>query len=578
MRYFADMSLFALSRTYGNLKRLQQIISVLARHGFAHVLHRLPLSEYVPGLSYLKLRLEEATGASADLTAPERLTHALQELGATFIKFGQLLATRSDILPPDYTGALARLHDAVAPLPGAVSREIIVARLKSSVEEIFASFDDQPLASGSIGQVHGAVLRDGTEVVVKIKRPGTDERIREDLDLLAALAAIADKHLPELAALRPRMIVEEFARVMEREINFAAEASYTERFARDFAGDPLVQVPRVHWRYTTRDTLVLERARGTPLSDRGALARAGVDRRLLAQALSRCFLRQFFITGFFHADPHPGNIFATAAGGLALVDFGQMGHISGEMRRQMALMLFALAEDDVDYLVDAYTEIGTFTSRTDLRLVKSELRSLLDRYYGVPLDRLDFAAAFQEALAIARNNGIVFPRDFVLMLKSLVMVMAVLRDLDPEFRADEAVRPFVRETLRQFWEPAALSRGLGFYLYRLHSLLRRLPADLREILAKLREGEMRIIFHHEALEASVAQFERSVNRLTLGIIIAAITVGSSIVLAAGSRALGWEAVPFLNIPLAILVSAGGFALALLMGFWVAWGIIRGRRE
>ena len=483
------MSLFSFSRTYGNLKRLQQIVGVFARHGFAYILNRLPLSEYVPGLSYLKIKMDEATGASANLTTAERLAYAFQDLGATFIKFGQLLATRSDILPPAYTSAFARLHDAVTPLPAAAIRQIITERLNSPVDKIFAVFEDQPRASGSIGQVHFAVLRNGAEVVVKVKRPGTDEQVRDDLDLLAVLAAIVEKHLPELAVLRPRVMVDEFARLMEREINFAAEASYTERFARDFAGEPRVQVPRVHWQYTTRDTLVLERAQGVALSDREALARANVDRRRLAHTLSRCFLRQFFITGFFHADPHPGNIFVTADNGIALVDFGQMGHISGEMRRQIALMLFALAEDDVDYLVDAYAEIGTFSSRTDLRLVKSELRSLLDRYYGVPLNHLDLAAAFQEALAVARDNGIVFPRDFVAMLKSFIMVMAVLRELDPEFRVDEAVRPFVRETLRQFWNPAAISRGLGFYLYRLHSLLRRLPADMREILAKIREGE-----------------------------------------------------------------------------------------
>ncbi len=570
------MSLISLPRTYSSMKRLRQIAMTLARHGFSHVVSRIHIAEHVPGLSRFKMTLEEAREAGTELSAPQRLCRVFQELGATFIKFGQLLATRPDLVPASFIEEFSRLQDSVDPLSADVVRTTIEECLQCQVSEIFAEFDDHAVASGSIGQVHNAVLKNGCRVVVKVKRPGTDSRVREDLDLLAGLAGLIETHLPELRVLRPKMLVEEFARCMKRELDFVGEASYTGKFRTGFAEDSSVIIPRVHWEYVTRDTLVLERMSGIRLTDPDELQAHGIDKRELARTLGRCLMRQYFESGFFHADPHPGNILVHDNGCIALVDFGQVGHLSDELRRQLALTLLALAQGDTDFIVDLYADIGVFSEETNTREFKAELRGLVDRYYGVPLVHLDMAAAFHEIMSVARNHHIVMPREFVLLGKSFVTAMGVLRSLDPDFRADVVVKPFSREIFGNLAEPRSLLKRLSLYSYRVMNVLRRAPDDMRELLDKAKAGQIRIIFHHEGLDDLSAQMERSANRLTLGIIIAAIVIGSSIVLTAGNKALGQQSsLPVIgNFPISVIVAGFGFAFAVVIGLWVAWGILR----
>jgi len=411
-----------------------------------------------------------------------------------------------------------------------------------------------------------------------VKRPGTDQRVRRDLDLLAGLARLVDDHLPEVRVLRPRMVVEEFARCMERELDFVGEASYTAKFSKTFAEDETVAVPGVHWDYVTRDTLVLDRMKGTCLTDQHALDASGIDRKQLAETLGHCFMRQYFVSGFFHSDPHPGNLFVQSADRVGIIDFGQMGHLSDELRRQLSLTLLALAHGNTDFIVDVYTDIGMFTEQTNLREVKAELRSLVDRYYGIPVSRLDMGEAFQESMAIARENHILLPRDFVLLGKSFVTAMGVVQSLDPDFRADKVVRPFTREIFGNLAQPRSMMQRLGFYFYRVYGMLRRAPEDIRDLLEKAKSGQIRIIFHHEGLDTIGNQVERSANRLTLGIIIAAVIIGSSIVLTAGGETLGQQQLPVIgDFPLSVLVAGLGFALAVFVGLWVVWGILRGKR-
>lgn len=574
------MSIWGLPRTYGNLKRFREIAVTLARHGFSHVLGQLRLAEHIPGLSRIVLSVKEVGESGGGLSTPERLTRVLQDLGATFIKFGQLLATRPDLIPSAYAEAFARLQDSVTPLPTAAIHAVAEKQFGKPVSEVFASFADQPTASGSIGQVHCAELKDGTSVVVKIKRPDTDSRMREDLDLLAGLAGLVERYLPELAMLRPRIVVEEFSKVMERELDFIGEASYTAKFAESFAADPEIYIPTVYWEYVTRDTLVLENIDGVCLTAASVFAEVSAqEQTALATTLGRCFMRQFFETGFFHADPHPGNIIRCHDGRVALIDFGQMGHLSGELRRQLALAVFALSQGDTDFIVDIFAEIGAFTEHTNLREFKSELAALVDRHYAVPLDRLDMREAFHEALSVARKNGLLLPRDFVLLGKSFVTVLGVIRQFDPGFRFDGVVRPFVRDIFGNLLAPKSLLKRFGVYGYKLMSLLRRAPDDARDLLEKAKSGQMRIIFHHEGLEPVVGQFERAANRLALGLIIAALTVGSAIVFSAGDQALGKHALPYLgeSVPLSAVLAGGGFLSAAGMGTYLAWAIFRSKR-
>ncbi len=572
------MSILGLPKTYANLRRLSEIWITLARHGFSHILSQLPLTDHIPGLARWKAPLQRTPAGEEELSTPARLRLALQDLGTTFIKFGQLLATRPDLVPPAYAREFARLQDDIEPLPSVEIRKVLERSLGRPVEAVFGEFEDEPLASGSIGQVHRARLTDGAPVIVKVKRPGTDARVQDDINLLRELAKLVERHVEELRVLRPKMLVEEFARTIERELDFVMEAAATRTFGRTFESNEAVQVPEVHWDYVTHDTLVIERIEGQRLTRWDLLEASGVDKRQLARTLGECFMRQFFISGVFHADPHPGNIFVLASDRIALIDFGQLGHLSEELRQKLALSVLALAGGDIDSIVDMYAEIGVLTEETNLREFRNELIQLIDRYYGIPLDRIDMGRVFHESLSVARENGIQLPRDFVLLMKSFVTIFGVLRALDPDFRVDEALKPFTNEIFSHLMSARGTIRGLGFYLYRLLSMVRRAPDGARDMMERVRKGRLRIIFHHEGLEGPAGLIEAATNRLTFGIIIAAILVGSSIVLAGGGESLGRYPLPLLGeTNLAVLIAGFGFTLALFMALWLAWSMLRKRR-
>ncbi|MBN2711215.1 MAG: hypothetical protein JXR97_02135 [Planctomycetes bacterium] len=570
------MSILKITRAYGNVKRMQQIALTLARHGFSHFIGKLGLLDFVPGFTRMKSAMTGEAEGSANHSAAVRMKMVLQDLGASSIKLGQLLATRTDLIPQDYAVAFASLQDSVEPLGYGEIKNVIEKNLGRPLDEIFLDFEEKAIASGSIGQVHYARLHDGKKVVVKVKRPGTDRLVREDLDLLATIAQLVEDHLPELRSIRPRVVVEEFAKCMERELDFVGEAAFTDKFSKMFEDDPSVKAPEVFWDYVTRDTLVLERIEGIRLSDTEKVKAAGTDMVKLADTVGKVFLRQFLMTGIFHADPHPGNIFVLGDSQIALIDFGQTGRVSDDIRRKLAMMLLALRSGETDMIVDIAADIGAFSENTDIRAFRSELATLVDRYYGVPIERLNIGQVFQEALSTARENGIILPRDFVILCKAFVTIMSVIPKLDPEWRADEAVAVFGKEVVMDLANPKAFIKDAGLYLYRVISLLRQAPEDMRDLVQKARSGHLGFQMELKNLRPILMMAEIAADRLTMGIIVGAITIGSSIVLAAGRDALGRFTMPYLgwDIPLSAIVASVGFVCASMMGLWIAWGIIR----
>lgn len=558
-------------KTYGNIVRLRQILTVLIRHGFSHFLHQIRIFEYAPWLG----RFIEPKPGEGELATdlPSRLAHAFQELGPAFIKLGQLLATRPDIVPAPFQRAFAKLQDDVDPLPGEEVTPILEKALGKPVSGVFSVFDGKAAASGSIGQAHFAELLDGSPVVVKIKRPGIDKRIEDDLSLLESLAVLVERHVPELAVIRPAATLGEFRRVMNNELDFVGEASCTAKFRETLGENRPVKVPAVYWDYACREVLVTERLSGTSLAQAGGLSRP--ERERIAGALVDCFMRQYFETGFFHADPHPGNIFVLPDGGVGLLDFGQVGHLSDDLRHILASILIALREGGVDVMVDLYSEVGEFAPDSDIQGFRSDLAGLLDRNYGVPADRVDFAALMQDALSAARRNGLYLPRDFVLLAKSLVTIAGVVRDLDPAFRLDEAVKPFVRRLVAGMYNPANVLKRAWRVGSKFMGLFRRMPEDARDLMEKAKAGKFTIVFHHENLQGVVERTSRAVDRLTLGIIIASVVISSSIILVSGPGNLPGGGQPvFLGLPLTVLIAALGFVGALAVGAYVAWGIFR----
>ncbi len=559
-----------------NLKRLREILVTLTKHGFAHMVVHAGLDSLLPS----SMRIKAAT-YSDDLHGNRmnnayRLTMVIEELGATFIKFGQVLATRPDIMPPEYIEAFSKLQENVEPLSFLQIKTVIEKSLDKPLDMVFASVSETALASGSIGQVHRALLLSGEQVVIKVKRPGTDQIVKDDLALLKYLAGVLVKHFPETSTMRPEMVVDEFSQSMQRELDFITEGAFTEKFSEQLSDDRSIIAPKVFWDYVTHSTLVLEELQGSSLTTYKVPSHEQGE--YIAAKLTECFLKQYFRYGFFHSDPHPGNIFVLEDGRLAIIDYGQVGQIPGDMQKQFIIMLIALSRGDIDVVTDFFSTIGVVSEHTNLRDFRNEFATFITRYYGLPMDKIDLGRAINEAITIARRNGLILPRDFVLLTKSFITIQGVILKVCPDYDITTAIKPFLKKTVPEFFDPKDMAWSFGFYFYRLFNLLKRTPEDLRDLMGKARAGKTRIIFHHEGLEEVSTQLERASNRITLGLLISAILLGSSIILASGAELVNKVEVPFLTgVPISAIIASGGYIAALCLGFWLAWAILKGKR-
>jgi ubiquinone biosynthesis protein len=567
------MSALGLTRGVRNFNRLVVIVRVLTQHGFGDVVERLNLARFVP---FHRLRgkhlEEERTEAPGTLTG-RRLVRVCNELGPTFVKLGQLLSTRPDLLPPDIVHELRALQDQVAPFETGVARRIIEADLNRPVHECFREFGAVPIASGSIGQVYRAVTRDGINVVVKVKRPGVDETIKVDMQLLRRLAEAVEQFVPELASYRPTLIAEEFAQVMQRELDYINEASTTMRFHDALADDPDILIPYIRWELTSTRVLTMTALDGVNIE---AIAADGhpmateIDRPLLAERLANLYLKQFFDLGVFHADPHPGNILITPPARIGLIDFGQTGVLDDELATQLVVMLMAAVERDVELVVDILLDLGAIGRRTDRAVLGRMIRLLLDKYHGLPLKRLDPVTILTELFDIIRRNDVTLPRDLVLVLKALATVAGTALNLNPELDLLALLRPRMRRLIAARFSPRRLKRSASLSAWHLAGVLRTAPRQMRAVLRKLSTGEWQLNVRHENLDRLAQELDRSSNRLAFSIVIAAVVVGSSVVLSAD------PASDLFGIPLRVL-GILGYVFAIVLGALLIWAIIRSGR-
>lgn len=559
------MDISRIARTYRSLTRLRQVLQVLAKYGFGYLVYRLQLGHFLP----LPKRFKGPPVPEPD-EAPlaRRLADMLQELGPTFVKFGQMLANRPDLLPPVFIQELRRLQDRVEPFDSALARGTVEQELGAPIEVLFSEFSAEPFAAGSIAQVYHATTGEGDGVVVKVKRPGIEKVILTDIDLLTQLARLAEEHVSEVRVLRPQVIVEEFGRTVRRELDFVTEASATARFHDHFAEHPRVRTPRVFWEYTTTSVLVLERLAGHNLGDQEALERMGVDREELARTLADAFLQQFFVTGLFHADPHSGNLLVDEEGTLSIVDFGQVGHLSRELRSQLTTTLIAATAREVEVIIEIYMDMGVLAAETNVRELRTEMAELLDKYFETPLGRIDQMRVFQELMTVARRHHVFLPRDFVLMAKSLTTISAVAKELDPQFDLASVLRPHIRKFITEKLSPTRLGRNLLFILWQLGNLAQRAPRELRQLLDKAVAGQLQIMFRHQGLDPFGHTLERAGNRLASAITLAAVLLSSTLLITAdlGPRLFGVSA-----------LGLAGLAVAGVLAVWLGLAIWRSNR-
>ena len=435
-------------RHYRDIPRVRQIILVASRHGFGHLVEQLGLLRFVSfGRRFLTRNLERDTVERH--TVPERLRLMFEQLGPSFIKFGQVLSCRPDLLPVDYARELGRLTDSVTPFPFEQAKAIVERDLGSRLDQVFLEFEQVPVAAASIAQVHKAVLLDGSEVMVKVQRPDIERIIDRDISILAGIADLMDAYLPEIAVHNPRGIVAEFSRTIHRELDFYSEASNAARLRHNFEKSRILYVPRVFSELTSRHILVLERIEGIRINDFAQIDREGLDRQEITNKGASAYFKMVFQDGFFHGDPHPGNIFILRDGRIALVDFGIMGRVTEQNMRYFADMVIAIVERDLDTLVEQYVNFGFLTDETvDLEKLRAELKEdlgeFLEPYYsGQTIQQVDLGAYFDRLTQISIRFKLRMPQNLYLVNKTLLTIEGILRQLDPDFNLIETAKPYV---------------------------------------------------------------------------------------------------------------------------------------
>ena len=554
--------------TVRDLGRLQEIAGVLIRYGFGDMVRRIGMSAALERTGRM-LHWDDPE-AMAHMAPPERVRCALQDLGPTFVKLGQVMATRVDLLPPEWTAELGKLQNAVPALPFAEVRPQLVEDLGAEPEAVFERLEETPLAAASLAQTHRAWLADGSAVVLKVRRPGIRDTVEADLRLMARLAEIVEERAPDLRRYHPAEVVQQFSVSLRRELDFAAEARNAERIAANFAGHDEVVVPQVYWEWTSERLNVQECLQGIAGTDLAAVDAAGLDRAQLAATGADIVLKMVLEDGFFHADPHPGNIFYLPDGRIGVIDFGMVGRVSEQRRFQIVQLLHGLVERESAPVADVLMEWGEGAGEVDEARLQADVGAFVDQYRGVPLKDLRMGVMLTDVTTILRDNGLSLPPDLALMIKAFLTLEGMGRQLDPDFDMAGAARPFLERVVLQRYSPRTLLKRSRRTALDAMELVGDLPRELRRLLRTARRGRLHMQVEVTSLKAFGEQVDRAANRLTMGVITAALVVGSSIVMnsAGGGVSSRWL------LALGVL----GFVGAGLIGLWILLSIWRSGRR
>ena len=545
-----------------DLGRLHDILSILIRFGFGDMVRRMGLGKSLEKAGTL-LHWKEAEELSR-LEPPQRIRRALEEMGPSFVKLGQILATRADLFPPEYIAEFEKLQDDVPSVPfGDITRQL-EEDIGGSIDEVFAGVTCKPLAAASMAQVHRARLKSGEEVVLKIRRPGIKPIVEADLRLLTRLAEIADSEMKEIRRFHPKEIAAEFTRSMRRELDLASECRNAERIAASFKDDPNILVPKVYWDWTSERLNVQQYIDGIPGRELRAVDEAGLNRKLLAKRGADAVLKMIFEDGFFHADPHPGNVFYLLNEQIVFIDFGMVGRLSEERRYQLVDLLYGMVERRIDTIVEILSQWSDGDIIDEGALV-ADIDAFIDRVHGVPLKSLDLSALISELIALMREHELTLPADLTLLNKSFVSLQGMGRQLDPEYDMVGAVEPFLRRVMLSRYAPSALAKRGKMGVGSAFELMTEFPKDVRNLLKAAQKGKLRINISVDRMEHYLDHFDRALSRLAMGMVIAALIIGSSIVMTVAGG----------QIPLGLSFFAMlGFFVAVIGGVWMLYSIWR----
>src|SRR4051794_28079109 len=547
-----------------NLSRISEIAQVAVRHGFGYFFETHRLTDLLPGHP----KLDPAVTSPSE--RGRHLREMLDELGPTFVKFGQLLSTRPDVVPPDIVIELQKLQDDVRPVPYEDVERVIREELELSVEQLFTEFDPVPIAAASIGQVHRATLPNGRRVAVKVQRPNAPRQIEGDLALLYQAARLIKERVRALEFIDPRQLVDEFARSIRQELDYRLEARNAETFHHRFSGHPHVRIPRVFWSYTRTRVLTLELLKGFQLEDLPVDAWEMEERRRLAYLMAETWMTMIFRHGFFHGDPHPANIFVIGdAEHIGLVDFGQVGKLTDQDMSKLTRLFIDAANERIDQLPRRLAELGVRYPKEREDEFVAELREMYARYYGASLAEIDPLQVIREAFQLIYRLNLRLPTRFVMLDKAIATLGSVGVELYPDFNVFEVARPYARGLMLERYTPHRVlkrARSEGIELAR---IARDLPYQVHDVLEEVRDGQIEVGFVHKGLDEFMRKLDVAFNRL----VIALVTVGGLI----GSSLIGIFSTKGPQIAGVNFLSFVGFVLSAILGLWLLWGVLRSGR-
>jgi len=510
-----------------DLGRLQEIIRVFTIVGFDDLFKRMGFED-LAGRTGRFMGLKDAEDI-AHLERPQRVRWAFETLGPTFIKLGQILATRPDLFGPEWIAEFEKLQAQAPPVDFKEIRQQVEHDLGAPLEELFDKVDPTPLAAASVAQVHRATLKDGTDVVLKIQRPGIRPRIDADMRLLAHLAALAEKHVPELAAYHPQKVVQQFAKSLGNELNFVTEAQNSEHVAANFEGNSQIVIPKIYWEWTRERINVQEFVDGIPGVDLRALDAAGMDRKRLAQTGANAVLKMIMIDGLFHADPHPGNFFILPRGRIAFVDFGMMGRVSEARRQQIMKLLRSMLENDVDGLCEILLQWAG-REGDDPGELTGAVADFLGEYAGKSIGLTDLSAMVAALLSLVRDNNLSMPPDQAMLLKVFVSLEGAFKKLDPDFDIMAAVQPTLQEVVTDQLSPRALGKRALKIATQYAELFADLPKEVRRGIYSVKTGNLKIRIELSQFEQLQRGVMRGARLLAMASIASAVVIGGAIVM------------------------------------------------
>jgi ubiquinone biosynthesis protein len=542
---------------------MSEIAQIAVKHGFGYFFESHKLTDLLPG----RTRVQPEDGLPSQRGV--HLREMFDELGPTFVKFGQLLSMRPDVLPPDIIAELRALQDDVRPFPFEEAQRTIERELGNTIERLFLDFDDVPLAAASIGQVHAAVLPNGRRVAVKVQRPGAPRQIEADLALLYQAARIAKERVRALDFIDTRALVDEFARSIRQELDYRLEARNAERFRRDFAGHPHVRIPRVYWSYTRARVLTLEFLEGTQLADLELLAYGLDERKHLATVITEAWMTMIFRNGFFHGDPHPANVLVLNPDQIGLVDFGQAGTLTDDDLSKATRLFIDVANENVDVLPRRLADLGVRYPREHEEQFRAELRELYYRYYGASLAEIDPLQVIREVFALIYSMNLRLPARFVLLDKAIATLGSVGVELYPDFNVFEVARPYARGLMLGRYTPGRMLARARRESYNLARIGMELPHQVHDILEQARDGQIEVGFVHKGLDEFMHKVDVAFNRLIVAMVVAGGLIGSSLI---GVFADEGPTVFGVHV-----ISVIGFALSGVLGVWLLVGVLRSGR-